>query len=146
MGDKKEKKREAELKARLSKFKRAKKKLMSQVRSNRMFSVGLGIGGGGGNAAFLNALNQGTMGGGKAGSIADAKNKPKPITSTANISQGGDFSWPGENNGGGNDKVDGEREATKVKNDEEERHSESETDTGTDTDGSHTDDEHSGSE
>jgi len=88
-----ERKRETELKARLAKFKRAKKKLLSQVRSNRMFSVGLGMGQlSGGNPVFLTALTQNT--GGKA-PVAAPENKPKPIVTQ--LVQKGDFSWPGEN-------------------------------------------------
>ena len=88
-----ERKREIELKARLAKFKRAKKKLLSQVRSNRMFSVGLGMGQlSGGNPVFLTALTQNT--GGKA-PVAAPENKPKPIVTQ--LVQKGDFSWPGEN-------------------------------------------------
>jgi hypothetical protein len=136
--DAKDRRREAELKARLAKFKRAKKKLMSQVRSNRMFSVGLGMGqlGGGGNAAFLSALTQNT--GGKAPTVLPSGTKPKPVINTSSIVQHGDFSWPGENNAN-NLKTDEKRLVEKTVNDGSETDSghDSHTDSGSETDSQH---------
>ena len=80
----KENKRQAELKLRMAKFKRAKKKLISQVRSNRMFSLGLGMHSAGNNA-FASALADGK----KASSTSVAK----PVLPNG---AGGDFAWPGE--------------------------------------------------
>merc|ERR1711968_236630 len=129
-----ERKRETELKARLAKFKRAKKKLLSQVRSNRMFSVGLGMGQlSGGNPVFLTALTQNT--GGKA-PVAAPENKPKPIVTQ--LVQKGDFSWPGENSA----VVEQEETGTNHQNGHDSTGSE---DSGTEDTGSGTD-SHSNSE
>lgn len=80
----KENKRQAELKLRIAKFKRAKKKLISQVKSNRVFSLGLGMHSAGNNA-FASALADGK----KVNAVSVAK-PTLPSQSTA------DFAWPGE--------------------------------------------------
>lgn len=91
----KENRRAAELKARMAKFKRAKKKLISQVRSNRMFSLGLGMHSAG-NTAFLSALAQ-PVGNKKANAVSIAK--PVVPAHSGGGGSGMNFSWPGENNG-----------------------------------------------
>ncbi len=91
----KQNRREAELKARMAKFKRAKKKLISSVRSNRMFSLGLGMHSSG-NTAFLSALAQ-PAGSKKANAVSAAK-PVVPNFATQGGASGMNFAWPGENN------------------------------------------------